>query len=791
MASGVLISLFLMGSSCNPTAIVSVTPSSGPSAGGTALVIKGTGFQSTDKITIAGVTCPNLKYVSSSEFDCTAPAHVTGAADIALLSSSGSQVDTLAGGYTYICDSQAQPGLSVWANNGEDKVTQDELRGSCSPLAVINSIWNGSTISLFAAKNEVVEFNTILEAVGENIPNVNFSFSELDGPGGAKISSVAATGDGIFDWTQRNIENFYVRYLAIHGLSTLGYDGSYDERHVPIRLRRPWTGDGEGTGTWTDRPDHDKSYPDIAVPLEVQQGFTITANQNQSIWTDIYVPTNTPTGTYTGMVTITSGGTQLAQVPVSLVVRGFALPDVPTVSTMMFMGYKDVSMRYFGMPNTDSANDPSGTLGPVFDTIRQRHWQIAHRHKLTVFDDNEGYTAWTNNQPRPVWIPALNGSLYTAASGYAGPGVGVPHDAFVVGPYGTWSLSVNNEQDMWNYTNGWEGWFEANYPNVFRFLYLADEPQASEYAQVDQYAQWVHANSGVGSKLKAMVALNLLPDGQTQVPHADVYANWFDVGDTVPWNNAVTWTQQNNKLAIWYNGKRPASGSFMTDDDGVALREVAWGQYKKAIPRWYYWESTYYDDNQSNNCTIVNSTGASTGTSTGSSGSGGTIASASPLPTPSGTPPQTLVCTAGRGEIDVMNMAHTYGTYNQAAAITDVFGQTGYDYSNGDGVMFYPGTDKLYPNSSYGLNGPIASLRMKHWRRGVQDTDYLALANKVNPAAVQALIAKMVPTVMQEVGVDVPSDPTYKHCDISWSTNPDDWEAARLQLANIIDGTSP
>src|SRR5262249_30716186 len=31
------------------------------------------------------------------------------------------------------------------------------------------------------------------------------------------------------------------------------------------------------------------------------------------------------------------------------------------------------------------------------------------------------------------------------------------------------------------------------------------------------------------------------------------------------------------------------------------------------------------------------------------------------------------------------------------------------------------------------------------------------------------------------------SDPTYVHTDISWSTNPDDWEAARAQLAAIID----
>jgi hypothetical protein len=30
----------------------------------------------------------------------------------------------------------------------------------------------------------------------------------------------------------------------------------------------------------------------------------------------------------------------------------------------------------------------------------------------------------------------------------------------------------------------------------------------------------------------------------------------------------------------------------------VALREQPRGQYKKRIDRWFWWEATYYDDNQ-------------------------------------------------------------------------------------------------------------------------------------------------------------------------------------------------
>ena len=62
------------------------------------------------------------------------------------------------------------------------------------------------------------------------------------------------------------------------------------------------------------------------------------------------------------------------------------------------------------------------------------------------------------------------------------------------------------------------------------------------------------------------------------------------------------------------------------------------------------------------------------------------------------------------------------------------------------------------------------------------------MAAKINPAAVAALVQKMVPKVLWENDVSDPDDPTWVIAPISWSTNPDDWEAARQQLADIIEG---
>ena len=168
----------------------------------------------------------------------------------------------------------------------------------------------------------------------------------------------------------------------------------------------------------------------------------------------------------------------------------------------------------------------------------------------------------------------------------------------------------------------------------------------------------------------------------------------------------------------------------------MALRMWGWTQHKKRIDRWFVWESTYYNNYQ-----------------------------------------------GGAGQTNVYQSAQTFGARQSRDKAR---GETGWNYCNGDGVLFYPGTDRLFPSDSYGIAGPVVSLRLKHWRRGIQDADYLALAASVDPKAVDALVQKMVPKVLWEVGVDHESDPTYRHMDISWPTDPVAWEEARTALAEII-----
>jgi hypothetical protein len=633
----------------------------------------------------------------------------------------------------------------VWANEGGDKVTRDELRATDDLNAVLNSVWNGTGISLFGARNEVVAFNLVLEAPTASATNVSVSLTSLTGPGGAAITATPASGNDVFNYVGRNIELFYVRYLEIRGLSVLAYSTTYDERHIPERCRRPYDEWGIGTGTWEDRPCHNKLYPDIAVPLEFHTPFTISVGTNQSIWGDIYIPKTMPAGDYTGTIEVTeactepcrSGGELTWQIPITLQVRNFTLPDLPNAKTMIFYEWGNVNDRYLGKENMWP--EPGTPEYAQAIELLDRHFQLAHRHKVSLINGELEIERMDD-----AWTSRLSGELFTPAQGYDGVGIGVGNGVYSIGTYGSWPWQGGTEADMWTNTDPWVNWFDAQAfatPTDY-FLYLIDE--SDDYPQIEQWAQWMDNNPGPGHRLRSLATISL-PEAMANTPSLDIPTSGAGIGITSEWENALAALRADpSKRFFMYNGWRPASGSFAIEDEGVALRELAWGHYKKGVERWFYWESTYY----------VNF--------------------------------QCYGYYHPRSHTNLFQQAQTFGCYSYD---DESLGEAGWNYFNGDGVLFYPGTDTRFPDESYGVQGPFASLRLKLWRRGIQDVDYLALAASVNPTRTAAIVNEMVPKVLWEYGVADPEDPTWIRTDISWSTDPDDWEAARAELADIIEGT--
>jgi hypothetical protein len=633
---------------------------------------------------------------------------------------------------------QADTGLSaVWANEGGDKVMRHERRAATAEPH--NSTWDGQTVRVWGARNEVVNFSLILESA-RGAGEVSVQLDRLVSPTGATIGSPAkpAAGNGVFDYVGRNIEVFVVDYLQILGVSRLSYE-NYDERHVPAKMRVPNIHDYWGTpnGGWADRPGADKYFPEIAVPHELRPVFDIVQGENQTVWFDVYVPKDAAPGTYAGEIVIREHGAETRRVPVALTVRDFALPDSPTAKTMIHFGAYDISERYTGNRWAYPGSPEYAAALPIL----QRHWQMLHRHKLTpVADPTE-----SEFPVSPDTKERLQGGLYTPEKGYDGPGVGVGDDVYGVGFYGNWHWKQADQAEFNRRTDEWENWFRANAPHVERFLYLQDEPNMDDPGQVAQLNGWLDklkANPGPGGSLRAFVTTSTM-NAVDKLPKLDITGNWYSVADPQTWGPTVErFLARGEGREQWhYNGKRPASGSFAIEDDGVSPRMIPWAQWKMGVGRWYYWESTYYYDFQLKGI-----------------------------------------------QQNVWTTANTYGVDER---FDTVRGRTGYNYANGDGVLFYPGTDRFYPEHSLNVDGPIASLRLKYWRRGVQDADYLALANEIDPVATRAIAQRMVPRVLWETGVQVGWDPSWLLGDVSWPIDPDAWEKARGELAAIIERGKP
>jgi hypothetical protein len=84
--------------------ISSVTPNSGPDAGGTAVTIRGTGFVSGATVSFGGTAATSVNVVGSTTITASAPAHAAGAVNVVVTNPSG-QSATRANGYTYTTSS--------------------------------------------------------------------------------------------------------------------------------------------------------------------------------------------------------------------------------------------------------------------------------------------------------------------------------------------------------------------------------------------------------------------------------------------------------------------------------------------------------------------------------------------------------------------------------------------------------------------------------------------------------------------------------------------------------------
>ena len=234
------------------------------------------------------------------------------------------------------CAMAAGSGLATHAANGATNGTVDVL-DSLAQVLPTKHFAGASAAILCSARDAYSSFQIEISAnQGVPLTNIGLSASTLTRPGGATIPGTAA---GASSDIQLDRED----YVTLSSLSDSELDpaNTTNDSVTPSASR---VSRNETTGACTDIADSCR-FPDELIPDrdsvygQARNAFTnltIPSGENRVAWVDVFVPTATPAGTYTGTVTITQGSGQPSTVPVQLQVVQAVLPATSTMDSAFF-----------------------------------------------------------------------------------------------------------------------------------------------------------------------------------------------------------------------------------------------------------------------------------------------------------------------------------------------------------------------------------------------------------------------------------------------------------------------
>ena len=585
---------------------------------------------------------------------------------------------TLLGAAMALTVGLASAAPNVWVIDDGEKIKRD---ATSLPLATGagNPVWSpGKPIALFGLRNETVAFQVVVGADTTALDGVTVELDALTGPSGATIKNDAGATDPT-KFVGRNIERFVENFFDIKRAS----GGSN-----PLESLGWVSGSGPAPGTYLG------FEPDALIPIEVAPTWApypmkIAANQNGIVWIDVSIGKAQPIGKYTGIVVVKSSSATLATIPLELEVASPVLPDRP-IETMLYYDRSELDRRIGGG-----------------DAAELHLWQLLHRHRLTAM-----HGAMKASDLDARLTSALDGSAYTNAKGYDGPGVSLGDGLLSLGTYGGYGApSTSTLADVAGVADAMASKGLLSTTDVF--VYAIDEDCSSPYGK-----SWMDLRNGSSDANVKKVRIGWTCSTDVTVQPVDLVIQF-----SADFNPAKTATARAAGKKVWvYNGARPQTGSFLTDDDAISLRANGWISAMNDTGRWFYWETTFwYDDNR-----------------------------------------------GGKGAYDPFTTPET-------------FHNTSGDYCEGDGVLVYPGKQiDVFTDHSVGLNGVIASIRLKNFRRGAEDAGYLQLARAVDAAKTDAIAKGLIPKALAGSS----GKP-------SWASAGKPWFDARKALYDLLPKDAP
>jgi hypothetical protein len=561
----------------------------------------------------------------------------------------------------------------VWAVNDGEKVERDDLN---NPNRRGNSAWDGHTIKLFGARNEVIAFQVVVEAGVEGIKSLTARLPELRLNGGRARIAYAPPAADPTDYAGRPIQIFSVNYMNVT-----------EPTHA----------------SWVFKPGSPAAPKDPLgwkpvqlVPENARLGrggfpLTVAPSQNQTLWFDIYTGRDLPAGAYRGEVEVNADGRR-TRLPLELELFDFSLPDENSMQAMVY--YESLQPELYQGRNLDA-----------------EYHRFAHRNRIELVNayDIEAARAARGR---------FTGDDFTRARGYEGPGEGVGNRIIPRTFYGPGKL-FDERENAWRESDAWVKFVNENFPKAITFLYMPDEPGRSEYEYIRRLSDNIHSNPGPGKSLPTFVTKRYVKELDGAIDIWDTGPQGFDV-------ERAREERARGRRYWTYNGGRPAGGAIVIDAPATDPRATVWACFKHGVEVYFYWHGVHWRHNSQK---------------------------------------------VGERRQDVWANPITFDNRGQP---NKPAGDQG--YINGDGVLIYPGEEKIHPREDRGVAGPVSTVQLANFRRGLQDHQYLTMARKLGlDAEVESALRAVVPRVFSEAGATV-----------GFAETGDAFEKVRYRLARAI-----
>lgn len=563
---------------------------------------------------------------------------------------------------------------SVWAVSDGEKVEKDDR---AHPLKATNAVWDGRTVRIAAARNEIVAFQVIVEADAAGMGTLSASLPELRRRGAADAITYAPPAIDPSLSAGRPIQLFSVNYMNVTAESHADWAWKPGSPAAPR----------DATG-WK---------PVQLVPENARAGrggfpIAVGPGLGQAIWIEIHVGRDRPAGVYEGTLTLTADGRATA-LPVELRVFDFAVPDESSLPVMVYFE-PDQPVLYQGRP-LDAA-----------------YHRFAHRHRVELVHAYDEAKVEAHRG-------RFDGSDFRKERGYEGPGEGVGNTFVPASFYGP-GPAFQERLSAWSRSDAWMTFLARTFPKALTFLYLPDEPYPAQYPEVKRLAENVRSNPGPGGKLPLFLTKRIISEFQGLVDIWSIPPQAFDIA-------AAAAERAKGRRVSFYNGGRPQGPTPVIDAPATEARAIAWAAFKNDVDLYFYWHGVHWRHNGQKQ---------------------------------------------GERNQNVWANPITFDNRGQPRKPVEDQG-----FINGDGVLLYPGEERLHPEEDRGVAGPIGTVQLANLRRGLQDHQYLTLARRLGlEAEVKAALAAVVPRVFSDAGETV-----------GFAETGETFEAARLALGEAIE----